>query len=122
MKYGLPCESASNLDSTPIEHQIVEAEAELFISGVFDRRPTGTLLFSRNSFNCNGLQRFRQGSKLDADSHPAGCPAWARCRQPSRWDWDARLVGNGLAIDGLVGERRCVLGENMHPRLESAVG
>jgi hypothetical protein len=39
------CESASNLDPTPIEHQIVEAEAELSISGVFDRRPTGTPLF-----------------------------------------------------------------------------
>jgi hypothetical protein len=39
------CESASNLDPTPIEHQIVEAEAELFISDVFDRRPTGTPSF-----------------------------------------------------------------------------
>jgi hypothetical protein len=27
------------LDPTPTKHQIVEAEAELFISGVFDRRP-----------------------------------------------------------------------------------
>jgi hypothetical protein len=26
------------------------------------------------------------------------------------------------AIDGLVGEHRCVLGENIDPRLESAVG
>src|SRR5712672_258378 len=32
------CESASNLDPTPIVHQIVEAEAELLIPGVFDRR------------------------------------------------------------------------------------
>jgi hypothetical protein len=39
------CESASNLDPTPIVHQIVEAEAELFISGVFDRRPTVTPSF-----------------------------------------------------------------------------
>ena len=38
------CESASNLDPTPIEHHIVEAEPELFISGVLDRRPTGTLV------------------------------------------------------------------------------
>ena len=36
------CESASNLDPAPIEHQIIEAEAELLILGVFDRRPTVT--------------------------------------------------------------------------------
>ena len=32
--------------------------------------------------------------------------------------------GSGMvaAIDGLVGEHRCVLGENIDPRLESAVG
>jgi hypothetical protein len=57
------------MDPTLIEHQIVEAEAELFISGVFDRRPTGTPSFFSKLFNCNRLQRFRQGSKLDADSH-----------------------------------------------------
>ncbi len=34
------CESAS--DPTPLEHQIIEVEVELFISGVFDRRPTGS--------------------------------------------------------------------------------
>jgi hypothetical protein len=39
------CESASNLDFPPIVHQIVEAEAEFFISGVFDRRPTVTHSF-----------------------------------------------------------------------------
>jgi hypothetical protein len=39
------CESASNLDATPIEHHIVEAEPEFFISGVLDRRPTGTPSF-----------------------------------------------------------------------------
>ncbi len=49
------CESASNLDPTPIVHQIVEAEAELLISGVFDRRPTVTPSFSRKSFDCNAL-------------------------------------------------------------------
>jgi hypothetical protein len=38
------CESASNLDPTPIEIQIIEAEAELLISSVFDRRPTVTPL------------------------------------------------------------------------------
>src|SRR6266508_264435 len=40
--YVVACESASNLDPTPIEHQIIEAEAELLILGVFDRRPTVT--------------------------------------------------------------------------------
>jgi hypothetical protein len=50
------CESASNLDPTPIVHQIVEAEAELFISGVFDRRPTVTRsFFLENRLNCNAL-------------------------------------------------------------------
>jgi hypothetical protein len=39
------CKSASNLDPTPIVRQIVEAEPELFISGVFDRRPTVTPSF-----------------------------------------------------------------------------
>jgi hypothetical protein len=38
------CESASNLDPTPIEIQIIEAEAELLISSVFDQRPTVTPL------------------------------------------------------------------------------
>jgi len=56
------------LDPTPIELQIVEAEAELFVWGVFDRRPTVTPLFSRKLFECNALQRLRQGSKLDAPS------------------------------------------------------
>jgi hypothetical protein len=42
------CKSASNLHPTPIVHQIVEAEAELFISGVFGRRPTVTPLFLKN--------------------------------------------------------------------------
>jgi hypothetical protein len=50
------------LEPTLIEHQIVEAEAELFISGVFDRRPTGTPSFFSKLFNCNRLQRFRHGS------------------------------------------------------------
>jgi hypothetical protein len=36
------CKSASNLDPTPIVHQVVEAEAELSILGMFDRRPTVT--------------------------------------------------------------------------------
>jgi hypothetical protein len=49
------CESAPNLDPTPIVHQIVEAEAELLISGVFDRRPTVTPSFSRKSFDCQAL-------------------------------------------------------------------
>ena len=31
------CESASNLDPTPVEHQIIEAEVEFLIWGVFDR-------------------------------------------------------------------------------------
>ena len=35
----------------PIVRQIVEAEAKLLISGVFDRRPTGTPSFSRKSFD-----------------------------------------------------------------------
>jgi hypothetical protein len=39
------CKSASNLDPTPIVHQVVEAEAKLLISGVFDRRPTVTPSF-----------------------------------------------------------------------------
>ncbi len=52
---GIQCESASNLDPTPVEHQIIEAELELLISGVFDRRPTVTPLFSRKGFNCNAL-------------------------------------------------------------------
>jgi hypothetical protein len=47
------CESASNLDPTPIVRQIVEEEAELFISEVFDRRPIVTPSFSRKSFDCN---------------------------------------------------------------------
>jgi len=66
--HGCRCESASNLDPTPIEHQVVEADPELFISGGFDQRPTVPPLFSRKSLECNALQRFRQGSKLDADS------------------------------------------------------
>ena len=33
--------------------------------------------------------------------NPAGCPAWARPRQPRYWAWNAAgLVGNDLAIDG----------------------
>jgi hypothetical protein len=55
------CKSASNLDPTPIVSQIVEAEPELFISGVFDRRPTVTPSFSRKLFDCSALQRFRRG-------------------------------------------------------------
>ena len=42
---ALGCESARNLDPTPIEIQIIEAEAELLISSVSDRRPTVTPLF-----------------------------------------------------------------------------
>ncbi len=49
------CESASKLDPAPVEHQIIEAEVELLISGAFDRRPTVTPLFSRKEFNCNAL-------------------------------------------------------------------
>jgi hypothetical protein len=44
------CESASNLDPTPVEHQIVEAEAELSISGVFDRRSIVTPSFFSKTF------------------------------------------------------------------------
>ena len=44
-RLGLYCESASNLDPTPIEIQIIEAEAELLVSSVYDRRPTVTPLF-----------------------------------------------------------------------------
>ena len=40
------CESASNLDPTPIESQIVEAVAELLTLSAFDRLPTVTPLFS----------------------------------------------------------------------------
>ena len=33
--------------------------------------------------------------------NPAGCPAWARSRQPRYWAFNAAgLVGNDLAIDG----------------------
>ena len=39
------CESASKLDPNPVEHQIIEAEVELLISGAFDRRPTVTPAF-----------------------------------------------------------------------------
>jgi hypothetical protein len=43
------CESASNLDPTPVEHQVIEVEVELLISGVSDRRPTVTPAFSSKS-------------------------------------------------------------------------
>jgi hypothetical protein len=46
------------LDPAPIEHQIVEAEAELFISGVFDRRPTGPPSFLENRLNTKGYSGF----------------------------------------------------------------
>jgi hypothetical protein len=49
---------------TPIEHQIVEAEAELFYFGRVRSASNWAPSFSRKSFNCIGLQRFRQGSKL----------------------------------------------------------
>jgi signal-transduction protein with cAMP-binding, CBS, and nucleotidyltransferase domain len=50
------CESASNLDPTPMVRQIVETEAEFFISELFDRRPTVTPSFSQKTFDCNALQ------------------------------------------------------------------
>jgi len=69
-----------------MEHQGIEAEAELFISGGIDRRQIVTPSFSRKSFASNALQRFRQGSKLDADSQLAmgfGCPStWTVMAQP----------------------------------------
>jgi hypothetical protein len=44
------------LGPPPIVHQIVEAEAKLFISGVFDWRPTVTRsFFLENRLNCNAL-------------------------------------------------------------------
>ena len=39
---GQLCKSAYNLDPTPIERQIIDAEAEWLVSSVFDRRPTVT--------------------------------------------------------------------------------
>jgi hypothetical protein len=39
------CKSASNLDPTPIVHQMVEAEAELFISGVVQSASNRAPLF-----------------------------------------------------------------------------
>jgi DNA-binding XRE family transcriptional regulator len=45
VEFEFDCESASNFDPTPIEHQIIEAEAELPISSVFNRRPIVTPSF-----------------------------------------------------------------------------
>jgi hypothetical protein len=96
------------MDPTLIEHQIVEAEAELFISGVFDRRPTGTPSFFSKLFNCNRLQRFRQGSKLDADSQKA--PKTATAAADGQWqcrEGQARAIAPGLGLGvGWPGYRR----------------
>jgi hypothetical protein len=78
-RYGFRwCESASNLDLTPVEHQIVEAEAELSISGVFDRRSIAT-----PSFFSNTAMRYSVsiGSKLYADSHACRFTCMKRCCQ-----------------------------------------
>jgi hypothetical protein len=39
---GANCESASNLDPTLVGHQTIEAEVEMLISWMCDRRPTVT--------------------------------------------------------------------------------
>src|SRR5712671_551989 len=55
------CESASNLDPTPIESQIVEAEAELLFLSVFDRLPTVTPLFFEDCVSAKSYSGFARG-------------------------------------------------------------
>jgi hypothetical protein len=68
---SLVCESASNLDPTPIESQIVEAEAELLFLSVFDRLPTVPPRFFRRLFECKELQRFARGLSWTPMHNPA---------------------------------------------------
>ena len=77
------CKSASNLDPTPIVHQIIEAEPELFISGVFDRRPTVTPVFLENRLTATRYS--------DLDRGPSWTPIYTSRheRKPTLyWDVD----------------------------------
>jgi hypothetical protein len=57
------------LDPTPIVHQIVEAEAELFISGVFNRDP---IFFLKDRLTATPYSRFARG------------PSWTPIHTPLR--------------------------------------